>query len=154
MILSLNSWLLHLVLYLHDLQHNQHTPKSVKRGKEKLTSIFLPSLFSCISFKLPSMRLLRWRYQQSDIYNIGMSNWWTYISFSMYSNRPSTVLFASVVSCFSSTGPTSLYMLASSARLPNSYYRVSSPGWRARPQVANLLHALVFLLLAFELLPS
>ena len=32
----------------------------------------------------------------------------THISFSMYSSRLSTVLFASAVSCFSSTGPTNL----------------------------------------------
>lgn len=44
----------------------------------------------------------------------------TYISFSMNSKRPFTAMLASVLSCFSRTGPMSLYMLDSSSSEANS----------------------------------
>lgn len=43
----------------------------------------------------------------------------------MNSKRPLTVVLASDISCLRSTGPTSLYMVASSLRLWNSYSMVS-----------------------------
>lgn len=82
-----------------------------------LTSILLLSLCSCRPLMLSStLLLLGW--SAIDIRTVYQLV--TYISFSIYSNRLSTVLLASDVSCFNSTGPTSLYIFASSSRLANS----------------------------------
>lgn len=75
----------------------------------------------------------------------------TYISFSMNSNLPSTASTASVLSCFNSTGPTSLYILASSFSDANSCTALASILLYSR-LATYFLNSFILLLLAFQLL--
>lgn len=80
-----------------------------------LSALLLSLILLCLNFFLDSLTV--WH---KSVSVLNRSRGHTNISFSMNSRRPLTAITASVLSCFSNTGPTILKMLDSSSNWANS----------------------------------